>query len=87
MGWTRKDLLSMRALEAGEIVLLVDTAASLQEIAGARDQEGPGASRQDGRQPLLRVVHADAHLVRDRREMALGGRHQLLRQRIEHEQG
>src|SRR5712664_3330285 len=33
MGWTRKDLLTMRELEAGEIVLLVDTAASLQEIA------------------------------------------------------
>src|SRR6266550_8350648 len=33
MGWTRKDLLAMRELEAGEIVLLVDTAASLQEIA------------------------------------------------------
>ncbi|OGL07296.1 MAG: aspartate carbamoyltransferase, partial [Candidatus Rokubacteria bacterium RIFCSPLOWO2_02_FULL_71_18] len=33
MGWTRKDLLTMRALDAGEITLLVDTAASLQEIA------------------------------------------------------
>ncbi len=33
MGWTRKDLLTMRELDASEIVLLVDTAASLQEIA------------------------------------------------------
>ena len=33
MGWTRKDLLTMRELDAAEIVLLVDTAASLQEIA------------------------------------------------------
>ncbi len=33
MGWTRKDLLSMRELDAPEITLLVDTAASLQEIA------------------------------------------------------
>src|SRR5215831_1606616 len=33
MGWTRKDLLSMRELDASEITLLVDTAASLQEIA------------------------------------------------------
>src|SRR5437660_12646540 len=33
MGWTRKDLLSMRELAASEITLLVDTAASLQEIA------------------------------------------------------
>ena len=33
MAWTRKDLLTMRELDAGEIVTLVDTAASLQEIA------------------------------------------------------
>ncbi len=33
MPWTRKDLLTMRELEAGEITMLIDTAASLQEIA------------------------------------------------------
>ncbi|MGH7325968.1 MAG: aspartate carbamoyltransferase catalytic subunit [Candidatus Rokuibacteriota bacterium] len=33
MAWTRKDLLTIRALDAGEITLLLDTAASLQEIA------------------------------------------------------
>ena len=33
MVWTRKDLLTMRELDAGEILTLVDTAASLQEIA------------------------------------------------------
>jgi aspartate carbamoyltransferase catalytic subunit len=33
MAWTRKDLLSIRDLEPGEITLLIDTAASLQEIA------------------------------------------------------
>jgi len=33
MAWTRKDLLSMQELEPSEILLLVDTAASLQEIA------------------------------------------------------
>jgi len=33
MAWTRKDLLAMRDLEPGEITLLIDTAASLQEIA------------------------------------------------------
>jgi aspartate carbamoyltransferase catalytic subunit len=33
MAWTRKDLLSMQALDPSEITLLVDTAASLQEIA------------------------------------------------------
>src|SRR6184192_2961729 len=33
MRWTRKHLLTMRELDASEIVLLIDTAASLQEIA------------------------------------------------------
>ena len=33
MAWTRKDLLTIRDLDASEIVHLVDTAASLQEIA------------------------------------------------------
>jgi aspartate carbamoyltransferase catalytic subunit len=33
MAWTRKDLLTMRALEPAEITTLVDTAASLEEIA------------------------------------------------------
>src|SRR5688572_3702195 len=33
IAWTRKDLLSIRDLEPDEITLLIDTAASLQEIA------------------------------------------------------
>ena len=33
MPWTRKDLLAMRDLDPAEITLLIDTAASLQEIA------------------------------------------------------
>lgn len=33
MTWSRKDLLTIRELEASEITLLIDTAASLQEIA------------------------------------------------------
>src|SRR5919202_4716591 len=33
MIWSRKDLLTIRDLDPGEITLLVDTAASLQEIA------------------------------------------------------
>ncbi len=59
MGWTRKDLLTMRELEAGEIVLLVDTAASLQEIATREIKKVPalrgktGAPRQDSGEPLL----------------------------------
>src|SRR5215813_11161502 len=33
MAWTRKDLLTMQELEPAEIQLLVETAASLEEIA------------------------------------------------------
>jgi aspartate carbamoyltransferase catalytic subunit len=41
MAWTRKDLLTMRDLDAGEITLLIDTAASLQEIAGREIKKVP----------------------------------------------
>jgi aspartate carbamoyltransferase catalytic subunit len=41
MGWTRKDLLTMRELDPAEILLLVDTAASLQEIAGREIKKVP----------------------------------------------
>ena len=41
MGWTRKDLLAMRDLDASEILLLVDTAATLQEIAGREIKKVP----------------------------------------------
>ena len=41
MGWTRKDLLTMRELDAGEITMLVDTAASLEEIAGREIKKVP----------------------------------------------
>jgi aspartate carbamoyltransferase catalytic subunit len=41
MAWTRKDLVAMRELDAAEILLLVDTAASLQEIAGREIKKVP----------------------------------------------
>ena len=41
MGWTRKDLLTMRELEAAEITTLLDSAASLQEIAGREIKKVP----------------------------------------------
>jgi aspartate carbamoyltransferase catalytic subunit len=41
MAWTRKDLLAMRDLDAAEITLLIDTAASLQEIAGREIKKVP----------------------------------------------
>jgi len=41
MAWTRKDLLTMRELDAAEILTLVDTAASLQEIASREIKKVP----------------------------------------------
>jgi aspartate carbamoyltransferase catalytic subunit len=41
MAWIRKDLLTMRDLEPAEITLLIDTAASLQEIAGRQIKKVP----------------------------------------------
>jgi aspartate carbamoyltransferase catalytic subunit len=41
MAWTRKDLLTMRDLDASEIALLIDTAASLQEIASREIKKVP----------------------------------------------
>src|SRR5215471_10268030 len=41
MGWSRKDLLSMQELDAAEITLLIDTAASLQEIASREIKKVP----------------------------------------------
>ena len=41
MAWTRKDLLTMRALDASEITMLVDTAASLEEISSREIKKVP----------------------------------------------
>src|SRR6184192_4631447 len=41
MGWTRKDLLTIRELEPAEILTLIDTAASLEEIAGREIKKVP----------------------------------------------
>ena len=55
--------------------------------AGPRDQEAAHAARPHRRQPLLRGLHPHAHLVRDGRQAAVGGRHQLLGQGVERVQG
>ena len=57
-----------RSRRRDEIYLILDTAEAMREIGAASDQEGADAARQDGRQPLLRAEHADADVVRDRRE-------------------
>jgi aspartate carbamoyltransferase catalytic subunit len=41
MGWSRKDLVAIRDLDAAEIVMILDTAASLQEIAGREIKKVP----------------------------------------------
>jgi aspartate carbamoyltransferase catalytic subunit len=41
MAWTRKDLVTMRELDASEITLLIDTADSLQEIATRQIKKVP----------------------------------------------
>ncbi len=41
MGWTRKDLLTMQELEPAEIGLVLDTAASMKEIAGREIKKVP----------------------------------------------
>ena len=41
MGWQRKDLLTMRELEPGEILLVLDTAESLKEIASREIKKVP----------------------------------------------
>jgi len=41
VAWTRKDLLTMRDLDAAEITLLVDSAASLEEIASREIKKVP----------------------------------------------
>jgi aspartate carbamoyltransferase catalytic subunit len=41
MGWTRKDLLAIAELDAAEIVTLLDTAASLQEISSREIKKVP----------------------------------------------
>ncbi len=46
--------------------------------AAARGQEAADPARQDRRQPVLRGLHPHPHLVRGRRQAALGRRDQLL---------
>jgi len=41
MGWMRKDLLTMQELEPAEIGLILDTAASMKEIAGREIKKVP----------------------------------------------
>ena len=59
----------------------------MREIGAAADQEGADAARQDGRQPVLRAEHADAHVVRNRREAAERRHAEHRRRGVERAQG
>ena len=53
----------------------------------AADQEGAGAARQDGGEPVLRAEHAHAHVVRDRREASQRRHAQRRHRHVERRQG
>jgi len=78
MGWKRKDLLSMQDLEAAEITDVLDTAESMKEIATREIKKVP-TLRGKTVVNLFYEASTDAHLLRDRRQVALGRRDQLLR--------
>ena len=75
---TRRHLLSANDLSTAQIREILDTAAEMHGAA-ARGQAADPA-RADRGQPVLRGLHPHPQLVRDRGQVALGGRHQHLRQ-------
>ena len=68
-------------LSAAEIAHAARSRRALPGDQRAAHQEGADAARQDGHQPLPRAVDAHAHLVRDRRQAAVGRRGQHLGRR------
>ena len=66
----RKDLLGIAELSPEEIELILDTAEAMKEVGTRPIKKVPALARQDGHQPLLRAQHADADLIRNRRETA-----------------
>ena len=66
----KKDLLSIDDLTSDEIYLILDTAEAMREIGQRPIKKVPTLRGKTDRQPVLRAEHADAHVVRDRREAA-----------------
>ena len=87
MSWKRKDLLGMQDLDAAEIIGVLDTATSMKEIAGREIKKVPTLRGKTVVNLFYEIVHAHAHLVRDRGQVALRRRDQLLRLRLERGQG
>ena len=80
-------LLSIEDLDRAAIERIVDAGGALRGGLRPRDQEGAGAARTDGAEPLLRGLHAHAQLLRAGRQAPVGGRRQLRRQRLERREG
>ena len=77
MSWNRKHLLDIESLTVEEIITVLDTARAFKAVGDARHQEGPGAARQDRRQPLRRAFHPHPHQLRAVRAAPLRRHHQL----------
>ena len=71
-----RHLLSIDDLDRDGIERILDRAESLRRGLRTRDQEGPGAARPHGRQPLLRGLAPAPQLVRAGRQAPLGRRRQ-----------
>ena len=83
----KRHLLSAADLDRDDALLVLDTAAEMRAAHRPGGQEAADAARPHRGQPLLRGLHPHPHLVRGRRQAALGRRHQLLRQGLERLQG
>ena len=77
-----RHLLGLATYSAEEIRLILRTAREFRAVLDRPVKRVPSAARRHRRQPLLRGEHADAALVRARREAALGRRRQLLGERL-----
>ena len=82
-----KHLLSIDDLTADEIEAIFDDRRRHARRAAPRGQEAPRAARPHGRQHVLRGLHPHPLVLRDRRQVALGRRHQRQRQGLEHVEG
>ena len=80
-------LLSIEDLDRAAIERIVEQADALRRGLRPRDQEGPGAARADGAEPLLRGLDAHAQLLRAGRQAAVRRRRELRRQRLERREG
>ncbi len=83
----KSHLLSAADLDRDEALAILDTAERMHAVADPRGQEAAAAARPHRRQPVLRGLHPHPHLVRDRRQVAVGRRHQRQRQGLERQQG